>query len=360
MTLAPATVAILLIHSPVMAGPMLAQSPSAEFEAQDASGQGGPPQDVPAPTVPQDKSSAAATPAPPTSPPDSPTSAHAPPVPPIATTEEPVQSDIVVHARTRSPGDPFERVNAKSFAVTQKVDDAVTGPLAMAYKHGLPKPVRSGLRNFFWNLHEPVVFVNYLLQLKPFKAAETVGRFAVNSTLGGAGLFDVAKRRPFHLPRRPNGFGDTMGYYGVKPGPYFYLPLIGPTTLRDFIGGAVDRVAVPLAIGGPFTSLAYRIPAGAVKILDRRAEFDDTLHHLREETPDPYVARRKLYLQRRQAEIDALHGRPHPAPNDGAPPWNGPAPSATALPLPDGAMSAASPPADQRVQTPSSPPQAFP
>src|SRR5258706_52610 len=150
------------------------------------------------------------------------------------------QNDIVVTGRPHAPGDPLENVNAKSFAVTQSVDKAFVGPVALAYKKHVPAPVRSGLRNFLYNLKEPDVFLNFLLQLKPGKAMETLGRFAINSTIGGAGLFDVAKRRPFKLPRRPNGFADSLGYYGVKPGPFLFLPLIGPTTVRDLVASGLD------------------------------------------------------------------------------------------------------------------------
>src|SRR3546814_1283739 len=76
-------------------------------------------------------------------------------------------------------------------------------------------------------------FLNFLLQFKIGKAAETLGRFAVNTTFGVGGLFDVAKTMPFNLPYRRNGFANTLGFYGVEPGPYFYLPLIGSTTLRS-------------------------------------------------------------------------------------------------------------------------------
>ena len=132
---------------------------------------------------------------------------------------------------------------------SQAVDKAVIGPVARAYGESVPRPIRKGLRNFLFNLREPVVFLNYMLQLKPGKAAETVGRFAINSTIGIAGVLDQAKRKPFNLPRRRNGFANTMGYYGVKSGPFFYLPLIGPTTLRDFFGTVVDQVELDLHAG---------------------------------------------------------------------------------------------------------------
>jgi phospholipid-binding lipoprotein MlaA len=136
------------------------------------------------------------------------------------TPASPAQDDaIVVTARPDSePGDPMLQLNAQSFQVVQDVDEALVGPVAMAYKDAIPKPIRHGLRNFLRNLTEPIVALNFLLQLKPGKAAETVGRFAVNSTIGIGGLFDVAKREPFKLPYRRNGFANTLGYYGVEPG----------------------------------------------------------------------------------------------------------------------------------------------
>lgn len=220
--------------------------------------------------------------------------------------------DVVVTARRHAPEDPLQAVNAQSFAVTQAVDRAVIGPVALAYQRHVPGPVRGGVRNFLNNLHEPDVFLNYLLQLKPGKAMETLGRFAINSTAGAAGVLDVAKRHPFNLPRRPNGFGDTFGYYGVKPGPFFFLPVIGPATLRDLVGGAMDRLVLPLSAGRPFNRLAYTLPSGVLSGLDRRAEFDEQLGKFRDGSVDPYVARRDFYLRKRQAEIDHLHGRPDP------------------------------------------------
>ena len=235
-----------------------------------------------------------------------------PPAPPAAPSPpaDAQDSEILVTAGSRaSPGDPLEKVNAQSFEVTRAVDQALFGPVALAYQQALPKPLRNGLRNFLNNLHEPDVFLNFLLQVKPGKALETLARFAINSTLGLAGVFDVAKRRPFRLPRRANGFADTLGFYGVGPGPFFYLPLIGPTTLRDLIGNNLDRLLLPLAVGKPFNRPAYTIPAAVLSTLDRRAENDEALRARRNGETDPYVATREFYLQRRQAEIDGLRGQ---------------------------------------------------
>lgn len=229
--------------------------------------------------------------------------------------------DIVVTGRTRPPpGDPLERLNEKSFQTVQAVDKAVVEPVAKAYNKGLPKPARKGLRNFFSNLQEPVVFLAYMLELKPGKAMETVGRFTINTTLGVAGLFDVAKRKPFFLPYRSNGLANVLGYYGVGPGPYMYLPIVGPTTLRDIIGDTVDKMIVPFAVGKPFNEPKYVIPATILNQLGERAAFDETIQNIRQQD-NPYAAYRELYLNQRKAEIEALHGR---APEEPVTPVYGP------------------------------------
>jgi phospholipid-binding lipoprotein MlaA len=216
--------------------------------------------------------------------------------------------DILVLARDKK-GDPLQGANVKAFGATQAVDSAVVGPVARVYKRKVPSPIRSGIHNFLYNLKEPVVFLNFLLQFKPGKAAETAGRFVINSTVGVAGVFDFAKRKPFRLPRRANGFADTLGYHGVKNGPFLFLPIVGPTTARDLFGGFVDRLILPVTVGHPFTSATYTAPLGVLGALDHRADFDETLEVLHDGSVDPYTASREFYLRRRQAEIDHLHGR---------------------------------------------------
>ncbi len=234
------------------------------------------------------------------------------PADPAAAAAEADQADpneIIVTARPRAPkSDPLQSLNADSFSVVQGVDDAVVGPVADVYEKALPSPVRTGLINFLSNLGEPVVFLNYLLQLKPGKAAETLGRFAINSTIGIGGLVDVAKKEPFNLPRRLNGFANTLGYYGVEQGAFLFLPLIGPTTVRDLFGRVVDLSVLPFAVGKPFNQLAYTLPSGIITSLDFRVEQDAQLQELRDSN-DPYTATRELYLKKRQAEIDALRGK---------------------------------------------------
>ncbi|WP_267393556.1 MULTISPECIES: VacJ family lipoprotein [unclassified Sphingomonas] len=205
-------------------------------------------------------------------------------------------------------GDPLEGFNRRMFRAHQGFDRRFFRPAAMGYKHALPKVVRGGLRNVIRNLGEPIVFLNYLLQLKPGKAAETAGRFLINSTLGFGGLVDMAKTPGVKLPHRDNGLGNTLAFYGVKPGPYLFLPFVGPTTLRDLIGGRGDALVLPLAIGSPFDRLEYQIPKGVISGLDARAEADDDLNALFAGAVDPYATLRSVYLQNRVAEIQQLKG----------------------------------------------------
>lgn len=242
----------------------------------------------------------------------------APATPPADTPRSELGNEIVVSARVKSPSDPLASFNAKSFEVIQSVDNAVVAPMAMGYKKAVPSPIRAGLRNFLRNMEEPVAALNYLLQLKPGRAVKSVARFTTNTTLGLAGLIDVAKRKPFNLPYHPNGFANTFACYGIGPGPYFFLPLVGPITLRDLIGLTMDKPLFTLALGKPFNRPYYSIPAITIDALNDRIEEDAVLTKLREESPDPYVATRELYLKQRRAEIGAIcprHGDPKPDPS---------------------------------------------
>lgn len=223
------------------------------------------------------------------------------------------EAEIVVEG-DRTRGEPLEQLNVEGFRATQKVDRAVFGPVARAYGKSIPRPIRKGLRNFLTNLREPIVSANYLLQLKVGKASETLARFAINSTIGVAGVFDQAKRQPFNLPRRRNGFANTLGFYGVKPGPFLYLPLIGATTLRDIFGNVVDQLAAPSLTAPPFDQGQYITPVGVLTALDARNEFEEELDQ-RRAGADPYGATRQIYLERRAAEIEALR-RPRGKPAD--------------------------------------------
>jgi phospholipid-binding lipoprotein MlaA len=214
---------------------------------------------------------------------------------------------IVVNADPREVrADPLSDVNVATYDAVTAVDEAVLSPAAETYEKVMPEPIRNGIRNVLLNLVEPIVFVNYLLQFKPGKAMETLGRFGINSTLGVAGLFDMAKRKPFHLPYRQNGFSNTLAYHGVSTGAYLFLPVVGPTTVRDMVGRVLDVSLVPTVLGSPFNTTTYAVGTGVAKGLTDRVAFDEQIRANRA-AADPYLATRDFYLKRRQAEVDALH-----------------------------------------------------
>jgi phospholipid-binding lipoprotein MlaA len=133
--------------------------------------------------------------------------------------------------------DPWERLNRFTYRFNARFDDFIFLPAADTYRR-FPAVLRSGVHNFFSNLSEVVSTLNYAAQLRPAPAVRSLGRFAINSTMGIGGLFDVATAA--HIPGVPTGFAQTMSRYGVHPGPYLVTPLLGPSNLRDTSGFAAD------------------------------------------------------------------------------------------------------------------------
>lgn len=262
-----------------------------------------------------------------------------------------------------TPGDPLERTNRGFFKTQSSIDRRFFQPVAKAYQRVVPKPVRSGLRNIIRNLTEPIVFVNDLLQLRPGRALKTLGRFAINSTVGLGGAIDVAEK--LDLPYRSNGFGTTLGRWGVGPGPYLYLPLIGPTTLRDLLAGQIDALTLPVGVGFPFNRLDYQLSRTVVSTIDKRAEAEADLQALLSGAADPYATLRSVYLQSREAAIADARGKPlelaplddplldpaDPAADSGAP-ADAPATDSVPEPLPD-PVDGAEDPAEQAPEDPS-------
>src|SRR3974390_2845344 len=140
------------------------------------------------------------------------------------------------------PFDPWEPANRGFYAIHQVIDRFILAPVSRAYGH-LPRPVRKAVRNFGRNLSEPGIAVNDVLQGHPGKSAGTLGRFVVNSTIGVGGLVDVAKRGG--LQHHNNDFGTTLGRWGAQPGPYMFLPILGPSDLRDSVGGVINIFLSP-------------------------------------------------------------------------------------------------------------------
>ncbi len=259
----------------------------------------------------------------------------------VAAQAQPVAAPAESDARPKrrhAKGDSLEGFNRAMFSVHQVLDRIFFRPVAMAFKTIVPKVVRKGIRHFFSNIGEPLVFANDVLQLKPKRAVKTFGRFLINSTVGIGGVLDVAKTQDFRLPHHDNSFGDTLGRYGVGPGPYIFLPLVGPSTLRDLGAGIAEGQVLPFTIGTPFDRAEYRIAEPVLTGLDLRAESDDALKALLGGAIDPYATLRSAYLQDRAVEIDALRDGAKPAVSPLDDPLTDPAgeaPGAAAVPNDD-------------------------
>ena len=207
---------------------------------------------------------------------------------------------LAAPAAHADPTDPFEPMNRGFFALNEGLDKYVISPIAHSFG-STPGPLRNGLRNFGRNLSEPVVFVNDLLQFRPGKAAGTLTRFVVNSTIGIGGLFDVAGHN--HLPHHDNGFGLTLGRWGMGPGPYLFLPLVGPSDFRDALGAAADAGLNPLRYTRYAHKAAINIGTTIVEGLGKRLDAEQDLKSIRDTSTDPYASLRSFYLQNRAAEV---------------------------------------------------------
>ncbi|UAB78540.1 VacJ family lipoprotein [Erythrobacter sp. SCSIO 43205] len=229
--------------------------------------------------------------------------------------DDPTQEnpDVIIVEGEIGPSerDPAAEFNATSYRITQDLDNVFLEPVAYAYRDGLPDPLRDGLGNVVKNLGEPTNFINFLLQGKIGKAFETLGRFAINSSIGLGGLIDIAGKKNIGLPHRRNGFANTLAFYGAEPGAYLYLPVTGATTVRDLIGNGFNQLPLPLIVGKPFNTPEYTIPFFVISSLDERLEVDEELQRI-DATIDPYVARRESYLWTRERDIALLKGEPVP------------------------------------------------
>lgn len=203
-------------------------------------------------------------------------------------------------AAQSAPEDPFEGFNRSMFAVHEGLDKAILEPVARGYVAITPAPVREGVGNVLDNLKAPVVLANDVLQLDPGRAASTTGRFLINSTLGLAGIFDVASM--MGLEKHDEDFGQTLGKWGMPSGPYLFIPVLGPSSVRDGIGRGVDAALDPINDADLPREDETRALRGALTGLNTRADLLQAVEEMRAES-DPYLNLRTTYFLLREAEI---------------------------------------------------------
>ena len=197
--------------------------------------------------------------------------------------------------------DHTPRWNRRVFAFNEGFLRWVMRPISRGYQAITPRFVREMIVRGFDNLESPVILANDLMQLDPCRAGRTLGRFALNSTVGIAGFFDVASE--MGVPRHDTDFGETLGRYGVRSGSFFMLPVLGPSTARDTFGELVDTALRPeVWLLGGFPRLAVTGSDG-LSTYDIQAERLDAL---RETSVDFYAALRSAYLMDRDARVEEL------------------------------------------------------
>lgn len=214
--------------------------------------------------------------------------------------------------------DPWEPLNTKVFEFNRQVDRWILKPIAKGYNFVVPNPVQIGVSNFFYHLRFPPRFFNNIFQGKWKGAGVEVGRFLVNSTLGFAGFVDVAKDMDLNTPEEDTG--QTLGFYGVKPGPYLVVPFLPPFTVRDFAGYfgdlflnpinwmvapliEVNNVPSVIAHRNRTTTTFVQIGGHAFEIMNDRSLNLEKFQGVEEATLDLYSAVRNAYLQKRAKAI---------------------------------------------------------
>jgi phospholipid-binding lipoprotein MlaA len=217
-----------------------------------------------------------------------------------APSDEPVEMTLRQEKEAIEEYDPWEPYNEVMFDFNHKVFDRyLLKPVATAWDTVVPDPFQRSFKNAFENLAMPRRLVNSLLQLKFKVAGYEVIRFLLNTTIGVAGLFDIATEGG--IPKSDEDTGQTLGVYGVGPGPYLILPILPPLTVRDGFGFAVDVALDPLNYVVPFAATAGKTAGKTVNDRSLNLEFFESVE---ENTVDLYSAVRNAYLQRRQNAIE--------------------------------------------------------
>jgi phospholipid-binding lipoprotein MlaA len=221
-----------------------------------------------------------------------------PPAPVAAAAEDPFADPFAAPGPPATLADPLEPLNRGVFWLNDRLYFYLFKPVARALRL-VPEPARVALGNVYANLGTPVRFANALLQLQFDAAGDELARFLVNSTVGLGGLFDPARERD-GLRRREEDLGLTLGHYGVGQGFYLVLPVLGPTTVRDGLGGFGDYFLQPL----PYVLDSGELLASSVLEQENRLSLDkETYEGIKEQELDPYLFIRNAYAQRRAAQL---------------------------------------------------------
>jgi phospholipid-binding lipoprotein MlaA len=207
--------------------------------------------------------------------------------------------------------DPWERLNRHIYRFNAQFDEAVFLPVANTYRR-LPSPMRTGVHNFFDNLTEPKSVINFALQLRPVYGLRSLGRFVINSTLGIGGLFDVASK--FKLKSYQTGFSATLSIWGMHPGPYLVIPILGPSTLRDGVGQLADYGVAYLINLADLYRGDQSWGLGTLDAIDLRANTD--FRYYASGSPFEYETIRFLYVHRELIEDEGLHAKAPPKVRD--------------------------------------------
>jgi len=215
------------------------------------------------------------------------------------------------------PEDPFEAMNRGFYAGHSGLDRAFFLPLARIYRALTPGFIGEAIHNGVTNLSEPVVVANDILQGHFKQATHDALRITANSTAGFLGMMDVAT--PAGLPHHDNDFGITLGRWGVGPGPYLFVPILGPTTVRDTIGQVADIFLNPLLYMRFPGHETLEISAPIVSGLDTRYRAETGLQNILSQATDPYATLRSVYLQNREALIRGENAPPVLPPLDEPP-----------------------------------------
>ena len=209
-----------------------------------------------------------------------------------------IAASVSACATGTNPRDPLEGYNRAMFKFNDTVDQAALKPVATAYKKVTPSFVQTGVGNFFGNLSDVWSAVNNLLQGKGEAGLQDVVRVSMNSTFGIFGLIDIASQAG--IPKHNEDFGQTLGWYGIQPGPYVMLPLLGPSTVRDTVALPLDMTGDPWRYKDP---VSVRNVGTVTRVIDKRAALLDATNLMEAAALDRYEFIRDGFLQARESKV---------------------------------------------------------